>query len=75
MVQKRSKKGKTFYGCENYPNCNFVSWDMPIEEKCPKCGAYMVLKRGKGTSVYKKCSNAECETNQRKKKDAADGEE
>ena len=75
VVQKRSKKGKTFYGCENYPNCNFVSWDMPIEEKCPKCGAYMVLKRGKGTSVYKKCSNAECETNQRKKKDAADGEE
>ena len=75
VVQKRSKKGKTFYGCENYPNCSFVSWDMPIEEKCPKCGAYMVLKRGKGTSVYKKCSNAECETNQRKKKDAADGEE
>ncbi len=72
VVQKRSKKGKIFYGCENYPQCNFVSWDMPLEDKCPKCGAYMVLKHGKGISVYKKCSNAECETNQKKKKEAAD---
>ena len=51
------------------------TYDYNKEGMCPKCGAYMVLKRGKGTSVYKKCSNAECETNQRKKKDAADGEE
>jgi len=73
VVQKRSKKGKNFYGCENYPGCTFVSWDMPLEEKCSACGAFMVLKHGKGSSVYKKCSNAECPTNQKKKKEAADG--
>ena len=68
IVQKRSKKGNIFYGCDNYPECKFVSWDMPIEEKCPKCGAYMVLKKGKNSS-YKKCSNPECETNKKAKAD------
>lgn len=46
VVQKKTKKGKIFYGCENYPSCTFVSWDMPLEEKCPVCGAYMVMKKG-----------------------------
>ena len=66
VVQKRSKKGRIFYGCDNYPNCDFVSWDMPVEEKCPVCGSYMVLKRGRGT--YKKCGNENCPSNQKKGK-------
>ena len=69
IVQKRSKKGTTFYGCANYPECDFVSWDMPIEEKCPTCGSYMVLKRGRGKAVYKKCGNEQCPTNQKGKKE------
>lgn len=66
VVQKKTKKGKIFYGCENYPSCTFVSWDMPLEEKCPVCGAYMVMKKGRGAG--KKCSNPDCKTNQSKAK-------
>ena len=68
IVQKRSKKGNSFFGCQNYPDCSFVSWDMPLEEKCPTCGQYMVLKKFQRKS-YKKCSNAECPTNLKAEKE------
>ncbi|NLY47096.1 MAG: type I DNA topoisomerase [Tissierella sp.] len=59
VVKKRSKKGRVFYGCSNYPDCTFVSWDEPVEEKCPNCKEYMVIKRSKkGDSI--RCSNKEC---------------
>ena len=64
VVVKRSKRGKTFYGCSDYPNCDFVSWDMPLTDKCPVCGSYMVLKNFRGRT-YKKCSNDECSSNKR----------
>jgi DNA topoisomerase I len=39
IAERRSKKrGKAFYGCENYPNCDFVVWDKPVKDKCPECG-------------------------------------
>lgn len=44
VVVRKSKKGKVFYGCSNYPNCNFVSWDKPTNEKCPKCGNILYEK-------------------------------
>ena len=47
LMEKTSKKNRKFYGCENYPECDFVSWEKPIADKCPKCGSYMVEKRGK----------------------------
>ncbi len=59
IIRKRSKKGRVFYGCSNYPNCDFVSWDEPINEKCPNCGEYMIIKRNKSGDVIK-CSNKEC---------------
>ena len=59
IVRKRSKKGRVFYGCINYPDCDFVSWDEPIQEKCPKCGQYMIIKRNKNNEIIK-CSNKEC---------------
>ena len=60
LLEKMSKKNRRFYGCENYPTCDFVSWEMPVEEKCPKCGSYMTMKRnGKGESWYL-CSNETC---------------
>ncbi len=59
IVRKRSKKGRVFYGCTNYPTCDFVSWDEPIEEKCPNCEEYMVIKRNKNGDIIK-CSNKEC---------------
>ncbi len=71
IVEKRSvKTRKTFYGCEGYPECDFVSWDMPIAEKCEECGSMMVLRRLSNGNSYKKCANAECVKNQRKKTDA-----
>ena len=42
----KSKAGKIFYSCSKYPQCKFMSWDMPTGEKCPKCGKYLV-KKGK----------------------------
>ena len=52
-----SKSGKAFFGCSNYPDCTFMSWDMPTGELCPKCGKYLILsKDGKTT----RCSNKDC---------------
>ena len=44
IAERRSKKrGKAFYGCSNYPNCDFTSWKRPIKQPCPKCGNLLVL--------------------------------
>lgn len=60
IVKKTSNKRKrTFYGCENYPECKFVSWDMPSNEKCDKCGSYMVIKKQKNKTILL-CSNKDC---------------
>ncbi len=55
VVMKMSKKGRRFYGCIGFPECDFVSWDKPVEEKCPKCGSYMVEKGNRNL-----CSNKDC---------------
>ncbi len=60
LVKRRSKRGRVFYGCSNYPNCDFVLWDEPVEEKCPQCGGIMVVKRSKKEKTVK-CINKECE--------------
>ena len=64
IIKKGGKSKKTFYGCENYPECDFVSWNMPLAEKCPECGSYMV-QIGKST---KRCSNDACITNAKRAK-------
>jgi len=71
LVLRRSKKGRIFYGCSNYPDCDFSSWDRPSEEKCPKCGGYMIEKGTKNKKVLV-CSNRECnfELEKGAKKDA-----
>lgn len=60
-----SKSGKVFYGCSNYPACNFMSWDMPTGEHCPKCGSYIVLTKDGKT---RRCSNKECDYSDKPKK-------
>lgn len=59
IAERRSKKGRVFYGCTNYPECDFVSWDKPIDRKCPECGEILLEKT---TKKKKKiiCSNSEC---------------
>ncbi|MCO7126006.1 type I DNA topoisomerase [Sporolactobacillus shoreicorticis] len=47
VVERRSKKHRIFYGCDRYPECDFVSWDKPIQRKCPKCNSYLVEKKTK----------------------------
>jgi len=45
IVQRKSRKGRTFYGCSNYPDCDFVSWNKPVDEACKHCGELLVIKR------------------------------
>jgi DNA topoisomerase I len=64
IVERRSKRGKTFYGCSRYPDCNFVAWGKPVAEKCPECGSpYMIEKWLKAGPVWQ-CPNAECKHKQ-----------
>jgi DNA topoisomerase I len=52
VVERKSKKKRIFYGCDRYPECEFISWDKPIERKCPKCSSLLVEKKSKkGTHV------------------------
>jgi DNA topoisomerase-1 len=60
VLIKKSKKGRKFYGCSNYPECDFVSWFEPVEEKCPNCNSFMVKKFSKAKGEYIQCSNSEC---------------
>ncbi|HNW85895.1 MAG TPA: type I DNA topoisomerase [Candidatus Limiplasma sp.] len=60
LMEKNSKKNRKFYGCEKYPDCDFVSWEMPVKEKCPQCGSYMVEKRTKKGERVHLCANETC---------------
>ncbi|MCR5374375.1 MAG: type I DNA topoisomerase, partial [Lachnospiraceae bacterium] len=55
IVVRRSKKGRLFYGCEDYPNCDFMSWARPSAEKCPQCGKMLYVKGNKLTCADEKC--------------------
>lgn len=59
LVLRRSKKGRKFYGCSNYPECEFVVWDLPTNRKCPECGGLMVVKDARGKKVYR-CIDKDC---------------
>ncbi len=59
VVVRRSKRGRKFYGCDQYPNCDFVSWDLPVKEKCPECGNYMVQKGTNGRNRVV-CADKKC---------------
>lgn len=58
VVVKKSKRGRVFYGCSEYPNCDFVSWDEPTMEKCPRCGKTLLKKKGKHPKFY--CITPDC---------------
>lgn len=60
VVERKSKKNRIFYGCDQYPECDFISWDRPIGRNCPKCDHYLVeAKKGKSAKV--KCTNCDYE--------------
>ena len=55
VVLRKTKKGRKYYGCEDNPDCDFMSWQKPVQKKCPRCGNYMVEK---GNKIC--CSDAQC---------------
>lgn len=59
IVLRKTKKGRKYYGCEDNPNCDFMSWQKPSEKKCPKCGSYMVEKGNKLVCGDQKCGYIE----------------
>lgn len=58
VVERKSKKNRLFYGCSNYPECDFISWDKPIGRDCPKCNHYL-MEHKKGRSSQVICSNCD----------------
>ena len=63
LIRRVSKKGKKFYGCSNYPKCDFASPGLPTGEQCPECGNYIITMRGR-----KYCMNSECVSRKKSKK-------
>lgn len=59
IVEKKTKKGRRYYGCENNPQCDFMSWPRPVEKKCPRCGGYMVEKGSKLVCADEHCGYVE----------------
>ncbi len=60
VIERRSKKGRIFYGCSNYPQCTFSVWNKPVPQPCPKCGSVMTEKwKGQNKSVL--CTNKDCD--------------
>ena len=60
VVERRSKRGKTFYGCSRYPECKFVTWAKPVAEKCPDCGSPYLLEKWLKAGSTLQCPNQEC---------------
>lgn len=59
LVERRTKRGRVFYGCSHYPECEFTIWDKPVPKTCPDCGSFLVEKRNKEGKMYQ-CVQKEC---------------
>ena len=62
IVERRTRRGRNFYGCENYPACDYVTWDVPQKETCGTCGAFLLKHRYRNGRALLYCSNDACET-------------
>ena len=61
VIEKRSRRGKIFFSCDHYPQCTFASWDRPVSEPCPDCGAaYLVEKQSKRLGPRRVCPEKTC---------------
>ena len=72
IIQKKSKTGKIFYGCDNYPNCNYMNWDEPLKTKCEICGSNLFRKSGKRRIIY--CPNPDCKKSSNTKTEESSNE-
>ncbi len=76
VVEKKSRKGKVFYGCNRYPDCNFVTWDKPTNKHCPQCNGLLGERRFRGRMIGYRCTNPDCDYQTlREKAKEAEGEE
>jgi DNA topoisomerase-1 len=64
ISERRSRKGKTFYGCNRYPDCKFVAWAKPVAQKCPQCGSPYMLEKWLKAGAMWQCPNPECKHKQ-----------
>ncbi|GAG53970.1 unnamed protein product, partial [marine sediment metagenome] len=61
IVQKKTRKGKLFFGCSNFPKCKFASWDEPVKKSCPECNREFVLRKNTmKEDAYLYCSDRDC---------------
>ena len=60
VIERRSKRGKTFYGCSRYPDCAFVAWAKPLAERCPRCGGSHLVEKWLKAGPIAQCPNPEC---------------
>jgi DNA topoisomerase-1 len=60
VVERRSRRGKTFYGCNRYPDCNFVAWARPVAEKCPECGSPYLTEKYLKAGAFLQCPASGC---------------
>ncbi len=60
IIERRSKKGKTFYGCNRYPECDFVAWGKPVSKACPDCNNPYLIEKFLKAGAFAQCPNAEC---------------
>ena len=67
ILERKSKRGRLFYGCEGYPDCDFTMWDKPIDKTCSVCGSLMAEKVYKNGTMKQFCSNPDCETRPKRK--------
>lgn len=65
LIKRKSKRGRIFYGCSTYPECDFVLWNEPVDKKCAKCGSIMTVKHYKKGPDKLFCSNSECENHKK----------
>ena len=61
LVQRRTRKGRTFYGCSNYPDCRFALWERPLPRTCPQCGATFLVEKRSKAGVQYICKQEECD--------------
>ncbi len=73
IVQRRSKKGRKFFGCDCFPECEYISWNKPTNETCPECGTRLVEKTGRNRQTKVVCPNQECHYELGSRKEEAGG--
>ena len=69
VIYRKTKRGRKYLGCENYPKCDFMTWDMPSDKVCPKCSSF-VTQKTKASIITYKCSNPECDYTEEGRKES-----